>query len=294
MSNYSVGELAKLSGVSVRTLHHYDSKGLLSPVHKDSTTKYRFYGKPELLRLQQILFYKKLGFSLDQIKKILNQDSFSLLSSLKTQRKMFLEKVEQSKKVVETIDLTIAHLKEKTKMEDKQFFQNVETLRAQTIEQLKKPLTQEGNEKLLQTLEMLKKRSPDELTETEKFMQAQGDPEIFNKTFEYLAKMSKEERTAMNLATAKVMENFNALCEVCKKGFAPDSLEAQELLDKNHLYSTSLNIPSGIRTEKNYYLGMAKLYTQNEQTRKMLENTDPRLPEFLSEAMIIWANKNFK
>ena len=63
MKNYSVKEVAKLSGVSIRTLHYYDKINLLKPLNR-TEAGYRYYGEQELLRLQQILFYKELDFDL--------------------------------------------------------------------------------------------------------------------------------------------------------------------------------------------------------------------------------------
>lgn len=66
MTGYSVKQLAQLAGVSIRTLHHYDQIGLLKPERR-ADSGYRYYGKPELLRLQQILFYRELKYPLKQI-----------------------------------------------------------------------------------------------------------------------------------------------------------------------------------------------------------------------------------
>ncbi|WP_077320551.1 MerR family transcriptional regulator [Virgibacillus proomii] len=67
---YTIGELSKKTGVTIRTLDYYDEIGLLNPA---STTKggHRLYGEAELLRLEQILSLKFLGFSLDKIRYIL-------------------------------------------------------------------------------------------------------------------------------------------------------------------------------------------------------------------------------
>jgi MerR family transcriptional regulator, thiopeptide resistance regulator len=69
---YTVKQVATMSNVSVRTLHFYDETGLLKPAyHKEN--RYRYYEEPQLLALQQILFYRELGFELKQIKQILNR-----------------------------------------------------------------------------------------------------------------------------------------------------------------------------------------------------------------------------
>jgi DNA-binding transcriptional MerR regulator len=75
MDNYSVKRLSDLAGVSVRTLHLYDEIGLLKPSIR-TDAGYRIYGEKELLRLQQILFYKELDFSLQEIAAILDHPEF--------------------------------------------------------------------------------------------------------------------------------------------------------------------------------------------------------------------------
>ncbi|HEY9664292.1 MAG TPA: MerR family transcriptional regulator, partial [Allocoleopsis sp.] len=71
-----VGDLAKQTGVSVRTLHYYDEIGLLSPSHR-TETGYRLYGEEDIIRLQQILSLRQIGFSLEEIRECLEERSFS-------------------------------------------------------------------------------------------------------------------------------------------------------------------------------------------------------------------------
>ena len=78
---YTVKQLARISGVSVRTLHYYDQIGLLTP-GSYAENGYREYGEPEALRLQQILFFRELGLPLARIKEILDNPDFDLLGAL--------------------------------------------------------------------------------------------------------------------------------------------------------------------------------------------------------------------
>ena len=78
---YTVSKLAKLSGVSSRTLRYYDEIGLLKP-DRVMPNGYRIYGQEQVNLLQQILFYKELGFGLDDIKDIINSDEYSVEESL--------------------------------------------------------------------------------------------------------------------------------------------------------------------------------------------------------------------
>src|SRR5690625_4451161 len=97
-----VKEVAELVGVSIRTLHHYDQIGLLTP--KEITDSgYRLYSEENLETLQQILFFKELGFALKEIKKIINSPSFNRQEALILQRKMLIEKRNKVDKMLETM-----------------------------------------------------------------------------------------------------------------------------------------------------------------------------------------------
>lgn len=115
MTGYTVKQLSALSGVSVRTLHHYDKLGLLKP-EKRSEAGYRFYGRKELLRLQQILFYRELEFPLEKIKELLDDPDFDLIQSLKFHREELKRRSTRLKQLLVTVDKTIVELKNKKQM----------------------------------------------------------------------------------------------------------------------------------------------------------------------------------
>jgi DNA-binding transcriptional MerR regulator len=108
---YTVSELARMAGVSVRTLHHYDHVGLLAP---DARTPagYRLYGQAALLRLQQILFYKELDLSLDEIRRILDDPDFDQVAALRQHRQALQARVQRLSRLLHTIDRTIDKLTE--------------------------------------------------------------------------------------------------------------------------------------------------------------------------------------
>ncbi|NTU61246.1 MAG: MerR family transcriptional regulator [Caldiserica bacterium] len=118
---YTVGNLASLADVSVRTLRHYDSIGLLKP-ESIQPNGYREYGIKSLLRLQQILLYRELGFELSQIKEILDNPGFDELKALLTHKEKLLGKIERLQAIVATVDGTIEHLKGNKIMNDKNLF----------------------------------------------------------------------------------------------------------------------------------------------------------------------------
>src|SRR5947208_12634782 len=112
---YTVKQVAAMSGVSVRALHFYDETGLLKPA-RVGANGYRFYEEPQLLTLQQILFYRELGFELKQIKQILAGEDFETLAALQSHRQMLEKNLDRTRSLLETIDKTINHLTGTTKM----------------------------------------------------------------------------------------------------------------------------------------------------------------------------------
>ena len=118
---YTVKQLAVMSGVTVRTLHFYDEMALLKPAYSKANG-YRFYEEPQLLMLQQILFYRELGFELKRIKEILSQRKFEKASALKSHRQVLEKNVSRTRMLIETIDKTIRHLKGTKKMKGEELF----------------------------------------------------------------------------------------------------------------------------------------------------------------------------
>ncbi len=110
MKMLTVKQVAKVSGVSVRALHHYDDIGLLKPAHV-GRNRYRYYGHEELLRLQQILIHRELGIPLHEIAAILDAPGFDRLATLEQQREKLEAEAKRYAQLVRTIDRTIASLK---------------------------------------------------------------------------------------------------------------------------------------------------------------------------------------
>ncbi|MEO6035869.1 MAG: MerR family transcriptional regulator [Verrucomicrobiota bacterium] len=118
---FTVKQVAAMSGVSIRTLHFYDETGLLKPAHFGANG-YRFYEEPQLLILQQILFYRELGFELKQIKEILGRADFEKVAALQSHRKILEKNLTRTHALIETIDKTIQHLKGTKKMKNQEMF----------------------------------------------------------------------------------------------------------------------------------------------------------------------------
>ena len=105
MKMYFIKQVSELSGVSVRTLHHYDNIGLLSP--KKDEKGYRYYSEEELSYLQTILYYKYLGFSLKEIQSLMQQKEEDLLPHLQKQLNLMKNEKDKLLTLIDTLEKTI-------------------------------------------------------------------------------------------------------------------------------------------------------------------------------------------
>ena len=99
-----IKEFAKLTGVSVRTLHYYDEIGLIKPALVDAQNGYRFYDENSLLRMQEILFYRELDFPLKSILEILSSPDYDKQKALAEQRKLLELKKERLERIIDALD----------------------------------------------------------------------------------------------------------------------------------------------------------------------------------------------
>ncbi len=99
-----INEFAKLTGVSVRTLHYYDEIGLLKPAFVDEQNGYRFYDEKSLLRMQEILFYRELDFQLKSILEILSSPDYDKQKALVEQRKLLELKKKRLERIIDALD----------------------------------------------------------------------------------------------------------------------------------------------------------------------------------------------
>ena len=140
---YTIKKLSLLAGVSTRTLRYYDEVGILKPARINSSG-YRIYGKKEIDRLQQILFYRELDISLDNIKQILFSPDYDETNALIEQRKNLLAKREHLNILIDNLEKTIRYKKGEFIMSDKEKF---EGFKKQLIDDNEKKFGKEIREK---------------------------------------------------------------------------------------------------------------------------------------------------
>lgn len=132
--SYTVKQLATLAGVTVRTLHYYDEIGLLSP-NAVGENGYRYYEEDAVLRLQQIMFYRELDFSLSDIAAILERPDFNVVAALEAHKQALHQKIGRVQTLITTIDRTIALLQGHQTMSTDQFFEGFDDAKQKEYEQ---------------------------------------------------------------------------------------------------------------------------------------------------------------
>ena len=172
---YHIKEAAQLSGVSVKTLHHYDKLGLLVPLKSENG--YRTYSQDDLERLQIILYYKYLGFSLEKIAELLKEERTNLLPHLIRQLDYLTRERQHLDTLISTLQKTIQEQKGEIKMTIEEKFtgfsyQDNQKYRQEAVEKY-------GQEVMDKALERQTGRE-DEATET------------FNQVFQALAQNFKD------------------------------------------------------------------------------------------------------
>ncbi len=245
---YTVKELADMSGVSVRALHHYDAIGLVGAAAR-SASGYRLYGEEELLRLQQVLFYRELGLSLAEIGRILDDPGFDALSALEGHRRLLAERAARIARLVETVDRTIGRIKGETMLSDEDLYAGfakgeVESIKAEAEERW-------------------------------------GDTEAFAESRRRLAKMTKEEWAGV-LAEGEAIDR--AAAEAMARGEAPASAAVRAIMARKYEHLRRFYEPS-----VELFAGLGAMYSADPRFRARYEALAPGLADYLEEAMEAYA-----
>ncbi len=188
-----IREFAKLTGVSVRTLHYYDEIGLLKPSSVDEQNGYRFYDEYALTRMQEILFYRELDFPLKEIRMILSSPDYDKQNALKEQKHLLTLKKERLERLISAL-----HSAMKGEIVDMNIFDNSE------FEAKREQYAKEAKEKW-------------------------GDTAAYKESAEKTADYSSDKWNQVNSAMDSIIAEF-ADCK--RRGLTSDSKEAQELVKR--------------------------------------------------------------
>jgi DNA-binding transcriptional MerR regulator len=254
VKDLTVKQLAAVSGVTVRTLHHYDYIGLLPPAHVGENG-YRYYGRPELLRLQRILFHRELGVPLEQIAEILELEGDDEVGVLLAHRGKLEADRERYRILIETIDRTVASIR---------------------------------GENTMSNAELYKGFSPEKQAEYEAWLiERYGEPmeqgvAHSRKAFDAL---SGAEREALGAELKAVEEG---LAEGLRRGVDPASDAVDGLIRRHRAWVAKMWAGP---CEPKAYAGLAELYRSHPDFVARYETIAPGFTDFLVAAMKVHAVK---
>ena len=248
----TVKQVARASGVSVRALHYYDEIGLLKPAEVGANG-YRYYGRAEMLRLQQILFYRELGLSLEEIRRTLDDPRFDRKAALLQHRARLEAEGQRLSRLIQTIDQTV-----------------------ETLEQ--------GMEAAMQDKELFAGFSAEK--------QAQWEQEIETRYGDCARDAMADSKARMAAMTpadqadflAEINRLHAAFAEQLANGQAADSAETQALAARHYAWVCRSWTPDATA-----YAGLGRLYVEHEDFRAMYDNIRPGLAAYLAEAMAVYA-----
>jgi DNA-binding transcriptional MerR regulator len=255
--SYTVKQLADLAGVSPRTLHYYDQIGLLPP-EQVGENGYRNYGDRAILRLQQILFFKELGLSLEQIQKIMDQPGFDIRQALQIHKAGLQERLERLKRLIATVDKTILNLEGVYPMKKSQFFEGFSEEKQKQYEQ---EIRQRYGEKAFE-----------------------GVHDWNSYTAEQKATIQAESE-AIYCDLAAILEQVSATSP--KFGpHSPGIQEAQPVIARWHQHLRYFYEPSVERLR-----GLGHLYAEHPDFQATFNNIHPRLVEFMQQAISVYCDR---
>lgn len=246
---YTVNELAQLSGVSGRTLRYYDSIDLLKPA-RIACNGYRIYGQEQVDRLQQILFYRALEVPLEEIKQMLDDRHFDRYTALQQHLQVLTEKKTRLEGLIATIEKTIRAMEGEYPMKDKEKFEG-----------LKQQVLAENRAKYGKELD--EKYSAVQMAASE----------------EKVANMSQEQ---WNAQKAEEQEIAALLKEAMELG-DPACVQAQRACDLHRQWLCRV-WPDGTYT-KDAHRMMGEMYVGDERFRAYYEAIAPGCAAFFRDAL---------
>jgi DNA-binding transcriptional MerR regulator len=243
-AGYTVGRVAALSGVTIRTLHHYDEVGLLSPGGR-SAVGYRIYEDRDLERLQRILFYRDLGFTLDEILTIVDDPRTDALGHLRRQRGLLNERIERLSAMVDAIDYE---------------------MEARTMDI---PLTPE------ERLEVFGEFRPEDYAEEAE--QRWGQTAAYKESQRRVASYKREDWQRLKAEEKEIRARLAAALE---SGLAPDSEEAMAAAEAHRQHINRWFYECDYEIHRR----LTEMYVSDERFRSNYDTQTPGLAVFIRDA----------
>ncbi|GGF98418.1 MerR family transcriptional regulator [Paenibacillus aceti] len=249
---YTIQKLGQLAGISTRTLRYYDEIGLLKPARMNSSG-YRIYGAAQVDQLQQIMFYRELGFSLERIRQVITDPSFDRIVALKQHRRQLLDRRQQLDLLIANVDYTIAEAEGRLRMTDSEKFTG-----------FKQQLITENEQKYGAEI---RKKYGDQTID-------QANSKLMNMTQEQYDRVKALED-----------EVISTLLEAYQTG-DPSSELAQRAADLHKQWLTCY----WDSYSKEAHAGVAQMYVADERFRAYYDQHQPGLAQFLRDAIDVYVS----
>jgi DNA-binding transcriptional MerR regulator len=252
----TVSTVARLSGVSVRALHHYDEIGLLQPSGR-SDAGYRLYDEADLQRLQQILFFRALELPLPEIARIMKDPAFDVAATLRSQREMLVARLASTHALITAVDAAIVRIE-----------------KGDPVAKTNEKTTEEKTDEMFAAFKEF--RNEDYEAEAE---QRWGNTEAFKESKRRTARYTKADWERMGKESAAL---YVKLAELMEAGVAPDAAAAMDAAEEHRqhisrwFYDCTYEI----------HVGLGDLYVNDARFTANIDKARPGLAAYLRLAII--------
>jgi DNA-binding transcriptional MerR regulator len=242
---YTVSQVARMARVTVRTLHHYDEIGLLVPSSR-SASGYRLYTDADLQQLHRILLLRELGFSLEAIRRLLDDPTYDLLEALRAQRELLSERLRKTQAVLRAVDRALEALEGRTAMKPDELFEGFEDF--------------------------------DHAKYEEEARERWGHTEAYRESARRTRNYGKEDWAKIKAESEALLQEMAALLAA---GRSPDEPEAMELAERHRQHIDRWFYP----LSHNAHRCLAELYESDARFRENYEKRAPGLAAFVAAAI---------
>ena len=242
---FTVSQVARMAHVTVRALHHYDAIGLLVPLERGANG-YRLYGEGDLLRLQQILLFRQLGFGLDAIGRLLDAAAFERQAALEAQRELLLEQRRRTDAIVRGVDAVLKTLEKGGQVDTKEMFDGF----------------QEFDQKALQ----------------EEAEARWGNTESYKESMQRTRSYSKDDWASIKQEGEDIWERMGALMD---SGGSAEGSEAMDLAEQHRLHIDRWFYPC----THGQHSALGQMYTADPRFTEYFEKRHVGLAAFVQAAI---------
>jgi DNA-binding transcriptional MerR regulator len=242
---YQVKDVARLTGVSVRTLHHYDAIGLLVPGAR-TAAGYRLYTDTDLLRLQQILIGRELGLPLEEIRRSLDDPGFDRKAALLEQRQRLRDRAKQAEAMISAIDAALA------------------------------ALDGSGTTEEITMADLFDGFDPSRYEDEAR--QQWGTTDAFAESQKRTRRYTPDDWKALEAEQAAV---YDAAVSALKAGKTPSSADAMDIAERHRLTIDRWFYPCSHTMHR----GLASMYESDDRFRQSIDKFGDGLTSFLAEAI---------